>query len=68
MRLRQILINLVGHAFKFTDQGEVVLRVQVHPPVAVGEPANREEKEITLKISLRDSGIGIPKDKQNTIV
>ena len=67
LRLRQVLINLVGNAFKFTEKGEVVLRVQVQPQGEGGGTANRDEDEITLKISVRDSGIGIPKDKQGQL-
>ncbi len=52
-RLRQILINLLGNAIKFTDTGGVVL--DVHP---VGD---------TLRFGVRDTGIGIPPDKQTEI-
>jgi CheY-like chemotaxis protein len=50
-RLQQILINLVGNALKFTDQGEVELRVAK----AAGDG--------TLQFSVRDTGIGIPREK-----
>ena len=51
LRLRQVLLNLTGNAIKFTERGEVVVRVAVtaHPPGAV-----------TLHFGVRDSGIGIP--------
>ncbi len=52
-RLRQILLNLVGNAIKFTGQGEVV--VQIHT-------ADENEKA-QLHIAVRDTGIGIPADK-----
>jgi len=52
VRLRQILINLVGNAIKFTDAGEVVVRVKAL------EPAGRVRFEVT------DSGIGISADAQ----
>ncbi len=53
-RLRQILTNLLGNAIKFTQQGEVVLRVSL-------EDAGPEN--CLLRFSVRDSGIGIPEDK-----
>ncbi|OOZ39102.1 hypothetical protein BOW53_12880 [Solemya pervernicosa gill symbiont] len=52
-RLRQILINLINNAFKFTEQGEVLLSVEVDPEV-----------ESSLRFTVTDSGIGIPKEKQ----
>jgi len=53
-RLRQVVVNLVGNAIKFTSQGEVALRVEV--------VADRGEL-IDLRFSVRDTGIGIPADK-----
>jgi two-component system, sensor histidine kinase and response regulator len=59
-RLRQVLVNLVGNAIKFTQEGEVVLRVEVNPepapPAAVG-----------LLFTVRDTGIGVPRDKRDKI-
>ncbi len=52
-RLRQILLNLVGNAIKFTEQGEVVVSVGV------------EARE--LRFSVRDTGIGVPLDKQHKL-
>ena len=57
-RLRQIIVNLVGNAIKFTDQGEVVVEVNAQ---------TRMEHRIILHFSVRDSGIGIPQEKQQTI-
>ncbi|WP_461093140.1 hybrid sensor histidine kinase/response regulator [Spirosoma gilvum] len=55
LRLRQILINLVGNAIKFTHQGEIL--ISVHCAARWGEEA------IELAFSVRDTGIGIPPDK-----
>jgi two-component system sensor histidine kinase/response regulator len=57
-RLRQILVNLVGNAIKFTEQGEVAVYV-------TSEQA--AESEIALKFSVCDTGIGVPPDKQRVI-
>ena len=57
-RLKQVLMNLLGNAVKFTDKGEVLLRVQVEEQDADG---------VHLKFSVSDTGIGIPVDKQQDI-
>jgi two-component system sensor kinase len=57
-RLRQVLVNLVGNAVKFTDRGEVVVNVECQAQAA---------DSVRLHISVRDSGIGIPADKQQCI-
>lgn len=57
-RLRQILINLIGNAVKFTEKGEIVLRV---------ETEEREGDDICLHFSIRDTGIGIPAHKQGQL-
>ncbi len=56
--LRQILINLVGNAIKFTERGSVAVHVSL-----LEEDGNR----VKLKFSVRDTGIGIPIDAQNRI-
>jgi signal transduction histidine kinase/CheY-like chemotaxis protein/HPt (histidine-containing phosphotransfer) domain-containing protein len=57
-RLAQVLNNLVGNAFKFTEHGEVILRVVTEP---------RTDHQAVLGFSVIDSGVGIPTEKLNTI-
>ncbi|MBV8895421.1 MAG: response regulator, partial [Acidobacteriaceae bacterium] len=57
-RLCQIVVNLVGNALKFTEAGEVILKVELE---------SRTASEITLHFSVTDTGIGIPLDKQKKI-
>ncbi len=54
-RLRQILVNLVGNAIKFTETGDIALRV---------EATSVKERTAALRFAVRDTGIGIPEDKQ----
>ena len=58
LRLRQVLVNLVGNAVKFTDAGEVVLRISQRA---------FEAGTAELHFAIRDTGIGIPRDKQEHI-
>jgi len=58
LRVRQILVNLIGNALKFTHQGSVRLSVDF---------LSETTKFIMLQFSVTDTGIGIPKDKQQTI-
>jgi len=61
-RLRQILLNLVGNAIKFTDQGGISISVRRQAPVA-----DAGADGVTLLFAVRDTGVGIPKDKQDVI-
>ena len=62
IRLRQILLNLVGNAIKFTDFGEVVIQVQPQP-----QPQSSRDAGVTCHFTVSDSGVGIPEDKQTSI-
>ena len=59
IRLRQILVNLVGNAVKFTDQGNIFVRVTWEK--------QKTSSHITLLIEVQDTGVGIPKDKLEAI-
>ena len=58
VRLRQILLNLINNAIKFTDRGEVLVSVK---------EIRKEETMTILQFSVRDTGIGIPKNKVNKL-
>lgn len=57
-RLKKIIINLVGNAIKFTEQGKVVFHI---------EKINQSKKKVTLRFSITDTGIGIPEEKLDSI-
>ncbi|MEP7310538.1 MAG: PAS domain S-box protein [Acidobacteriota bacterium] len=57
-RLRQIVMNLVGNAIKFTERGEVVLTV---------ETQSRTDRDAVLRFSVSDTGVGVPREHQAVI-
>ena len=58
LRLRQVLLNLIGNAIKFTEAGTV----EVH-----AEPESEDQNTILVRFSVRDTGLGIPEDKRALI-
>jgi signal transduction histidine kinase/ligand-binding sensor domain-containing protein/ActR/RegA family two-component response regulator len=58
LRLRQVILNLIGNAIKFTHHGEVTLRVELDPSATDGH---------RLHFAIRDTGIGIPPETQEKI-
>jgi two-component system, sensor histidine kinase and response regulator len=62
-RIRQIFVNMIGNSLKFTDEGEVTIKVGLGGP----GPGTGESARMMLGVSIRDTGIGIPKDKQRSI-
>jgi len=57
-RVQQIIINFANNALKFTEKGSVVIRVR---------PEEQKDELVTLKFEIKDTGIGIPKDKLNLL-
>ena len=57
-RLRQVLVNLVGNAVKFTHQGEIVIRA---------EPLEETDDRVKVRFSVQDTGIGIPRERQAAV-
>jgi len=58
IRVTQVVVNLIGNAIKFTNQGEIVVQVRKETQTA---------QEITLRFTVADTGIGIPDEKQKAI-
>jgi len=65
LRVRQVLTNLVGNAFKFTSSGEVVVKVAVPDPPRVDGSALRHR--MRLAFTVRDTGVGIPAEQQGRL-
>jgi PAS domain S-box-containing protein len=63
-RLRQVLVNLTNNAIKFTQRGQVALRVAVRAASGQQEP---EDEFCTLRFEVADTGIGIPADRRDRL-
>jgi signal transduction histidine kinase/DNA-binding response OmpR family regulator len=57
-RLRQVVVNLVGNAIKFTEKGEIAIKVQVD---------SRRASDYILRFTVADTGIGVPEEKRKSI-
>ncbi len=62
-RFRQIIMNLIGNAVKFTDNGHVYVNAAMLVPSA----DNTSEEMVTIRIDIEDTGVGIPEDKVDSI-
>ncbi|MBN1390333.1 MAG: response regulator [Candidatus Thermoplasmatota archaeon] len=60
VRVRQILINLIGNSIKFTEKGSIKVRVMV-------DKRYEKQRKVLLRFSVSDTGIGIPQDKLDCI-
>src|SRR5262249_4845521 len=70
LRLQQVIVNLVGNAIKFTAAGEVsveLVEADAKDRRALGGQGEIPASEVLLHLSVSDTGIGIPKDKQDLI-
>ena len=66
-RVRQIILNLIGNAIKFTEEGSVRLKVYSENPQIVSYSKDKTEEFIDLMIEVSDTGIGISREMQSEI-
>ena len=66
-RLRQIILNLIGNAVKFTEKGSIKLKVYTENPQIIKYSKNKTEEFIDLIIEVTDTGIGISRDMKEGI-
>ncbi|MGX9133873.1 response regulator [Rummeliibacillus sp. JY-2-4R] len=67
LRFQQILKNLLSNAFKFTDHGSVTMNIKRTNKELIREWVNPDLADTWIEIGITDTGIGIPKDKQQLI-
>ncbi len=58
LRVRQVLLNLVNNAIKFTSRGEILIEVALHA---------KNDENLDISFTIKDTGTGIPKDKQSRL-
>lgn len=65
LRLRQIIVNLIGNAIKFTEKGEIALRVEIASSHHL--KSKDDNRPVNLLFSVKDTGIGIPQGKKERV-
>ncbi len=66
-RVRQIVLNLIGNAVKYTVEGEIILRVYTDNPKHISEPEEEFKDRVDIIIEVEDTGVGIPVESQQLI-
>ncbi len=66
-RLRQVLTNLIGNAVKFTSKGEIIVRADLVGTVCQATTNCENEDNATIRFAVTDTGIGIPKEKVDSL-
>ncbi len=67
VRLRQVMLNMVGNAIKFTEKGHIKIKVYSENPQPVNNTPEKKEESIDLVIEIEDTGIGVSKKSQKEI-
>ena len=67
VRMRQVLLNLVGNAVKFTETGEIIIKVHAENPRSIVKSDIKSQGIVDLVIEVKDTGIGIPEEYHRKI-
>jgi PAS domain S-box-containing protein len=67
LKLRQVLINLINNALKFTQDGAILVRVTVLEPTKLGDVGNSQKDLLSLGFEVEDTGVGIESDELDKI-